>query len=78
MIPFYLMMGALGLLDTHLGLILVNATFIMPFVVVILRQGFLDLPVELEESALVDGADHFGAFCGSRCRWSRRRSRRPG
>jgi multiple sugar transport system permease protein len=61
-IPFYLMMGMLGLLDTHLGLILINATFILPFVVVILRQGFLDLPVELEESALVDGADHFRAF----------------
>lgn len=61
-IPFYLMMGVLGLLDTHLGLVLVNATFILPFVVVILRQGFLDLPVELEESAMVDGADHFRAF----------------
>ena len=61
-IPFYLMMGVLGLLDTHLGLILINATFILPFVVVILRQGFLDLPIELEESALVDGANHFGAF----------------
>jgi multiple sugar transport system permease protein len=61
-IPFYLMMGMLGLLDTHLALILINATFILPFVVVILRQGFLDLPVELEESALVDGADHFRAF----------------
>jgi len=29
---------------------------------VILRQTFLDLPVELEEAALVDGATHFGAF----------------
>jgi len=36
--------------------------FILPFVVVILRQTFLDLPVELEEAALVDGATHFGAF----------------
>ncbi|MEM7024415.1 MAG: carbohydrate ABC transporter permease [Pseudomonadota bacterium] len=61
-IPFYLMMSFLGLLNTHLGLILVNATFILPFVVVILRQGFLDLPIELEESAMVDGADNFGAF----------------
>jgi multiple sugar transport system permease protein len=61
-IPFYLVMRLLGLLDTHLALILVNATFIMPFVVVILRQAFLDLPVELEESALIDGADHWGAF----------------
>ena len=61
-IPFYLVMRTLGLLDTRLALVLVNATFILPFVVVILRQGFLDLPIELEESALVDGADHFGAF----------------
>jgi multiple sugar transport system permease protein len=61
-IPFYLVMRALGLLDTHLALILINATFIMPYVVVILRQTFLDLPVELEEAALIDGATHWGAF----------------
>jgi multiple sugar transport system permease protein len=61
-IPFYLTMRSLGLLDTHLALILINATFVMPFVVVILRQTFLDLPVELEEAALIDGANHFGAF----------------
>jgi multiple sugar transport system permease protein len=61
-IPFYLVMRALGLLDTHLALILINATFIMPYVVVILRQTFLDLPIELEEAALIDGATHWGAF----------------
>src|SRR5436190_4384265 len=61
-IPFYLAMRALGLLDTHLALILINSTFIMPYVVVILRQTFLDLPVELEEAALIDGANHWGAF----------------
>jgi multiple sugar transport system permease protein len=61
-IPFYLVMRALGLLDTHIALILINATFVLPFVVVIVRQTFLDLPLELEEAALVDGAGHFGAF----------------
>jgi multiple sugar transport system permease protein len=61
-IPFYLVMRYLGLLDTHLALILLNATFILPFVVVIVRQTFLDLPVELEESAMVDGCDHLSAF----------------
>jgi multiple sugar transport system permease protein len=61
-IPFYLVMRTLGLLDTPLALILVNATFILPFVVVILRQTFLDLPVELEEAALVDGASFLTAF----------------
>lgn len=61
-IPFYLVMRSLGLLDTRLALVLINATFVLPFVVVILRQAFLDLPVELEEAALVDGASHWGAF----------------
>jgi multiple sugar transport system permease protein len=61
-IPFYLLMRSVGLLDTRLALILVNATFVLPFVVVILRQTFLDLPLELEEAALVDGAGHWGAF----------------
>jgi multiple sugar transport system permease protein len=61
-IPFYLTMRSLGLLDTHLALILINATFVLPYVVVILRQTFMDLPIELEEAALIDGANHFGAF----------------
>ena len=61
-IPFYLVMRALNLLDTQLALVLVHATFILPFVVVIGRQTFLDLPLELEEAAFVDGAGHFGAF----------------
>jgi multiple sugar transport system permease protein len=61
-IPFYLVMRALNLLDTQLALILINATFVLPFVVVIVRQTFIELPVELEEAALVDGAGHFGSF----------------
>jgi multiple sugar transport system permease protein len=62
LLPFYIIFRSLGLLDTKFALILVNATFILPFVVVIMRQTFLDLPVELEEAALVDGATHFRAF----------------
>jgi len=61
-IPFYLVMRSLGLLDTQLALILINATFVLPFVVVIVRQTFIELPLELEEAALVDGAGHFGSF----------------
>jgi multiple sugar transport system permease protein len=62
LIPFYLTFRAIGLLDTPWALILVNTTFVLPFVVVIMRQTFLDLPVELEEAALVDGATYFGCF----------------
>ena len=61
-IPFYLVMQTLGLYDTHLALILINATFLLPFVVVIVRQTFLDLPIELEEAAFVDGASFLQAF----------------
>src|SRR5438034_5259155 len=61
-IPFYLTMRYLGLLDTKFALVLINATFVLPYVVVILRQTFLDLPVELEEAALIDGAGHWGTF----------------
>jgi multiple sugar transport system permease protein len=61
-IPFYLVMRTLGLLDTHIALILINATFVLPFVVVIVRQSFLDLPIELEEAAMVDGASHLVSF----------------
>jgi len=61
-IPFYLIVQTLGLYDTKLALILINATFILPFVVVIVRQTFLDLPIELEEAAFVDGATFMQAF----------------
>jgi multiple sugar transport system permease protein len=55
-IPFFLLMRTMGLLDTKLALILINTTFNLPFVVVIMRQAFMDLPFELEEAAMVDGA----------------------
>jgi len=61
-VPFFIVFSTLDLLDTRIALALVNATFILPFVVVICRQTFYDLPIELEEAALVDGASHLGAF----------------
>ncbi|MGQ9627403.1 MAG: carbohydrate ABC transporter permease [Anaerolineae bacterium] len=61
-IPFFLVMKTIGLLDTWWVLIIANATFTMPFAVLIMRDIFRELPVELEESALVDGCSRFGAF----------------
>ena len=61
-IPIFMMMRVFNLLDTRLALILVNITFNLPLVVVIMRQAFLDLPVELEESAMVDGASYLDIF----------------
>ncbi len=61
-IPFFLLIKFLGLLDTQLALILVNATFTMPFAVLIMRDVFKELPEEMEESAWVDGASRFQSF----------------
>jgi multiple sugar transport system permease protein len=61
-IPFFILMKTLKLLDTRLALVMTNATFTLPFAVLIMRDVFKELPIELEESALVDGASRFGAF----------------
>ncbi|MEZ5666715.1 MAG: carbohydrate ABC transporter permease [Alphaproteobacteria bacterium] len=61
-VPFFFVFTTLGMQDSLYSLILINATFILPFVVVIVRQTFQDLPIELEEAALVDGASHLRAF----------------
>ncbi len=61
-IPFAIFIQFLDLYDTVWALILANATFTMPFAVLIMRDVFKELPVELEESALVDGCSRLGAF----------------
>jgi multiple sugar transport system permease protein len=61
-IPFFLVMQFFDLIDTRLALILVNATFTMPFAVLIMRDVFKELPIEMEESAWVDGASRFQSF----------------
>jgi multiple sugar transport system permease protein len=61
-IPFFLIMRQVNLLDTVWGLILLNATFTLPLPVIILSQMFRELPVELEEAARVDGASRLQAF----------------
>jgi multiple sugar transport system permease protein len=60
--PFFLLMRQFGLLDSVLALVLLNATFTLPFAVIILSQTFRELPKELEEAAWVDGASHLQSF----------------
>ncbi|MGB0589441.1 MAG: sugar ABC transporter permease [Myxococcota bacterium] len=62
MIPLYLLLEKLGLLDAPLGLILVYATTSIPFCVWMLKGYFDTIPRELEESALMDGASRFTIF----------------
>lgn len=56
MIPLYLIMDTLGLLDQMLGLILVYSTTAIPFCVWMLKGYFDTIPKELEEAAVIDGA----------------------
>jgi len=55
-IPIYVMFQAVGLLDTHIALILLYAVANMPIVVWLMHDFFANLPIELEESAQLDGA----------------------
>jgi multiple sugar transport system permease protein len=61
-IPVYMMFQAVGMIDTHLALILVYAVANLPIVVWLMHDFFANLPIELEESAQLDGATKFGIF----------------
>jgi multiple sugar transport system permease protein len=61
-IPFILFFNFLHLIDTHEGLILAYTTFNLPFAVWIMRDFFNSLPIDLEESARVDGATRWQTF----------------
>ena len=60
--PFVLFMFQVGLYDNVWGLVLLNATFNLPFPIIILTQMFREVPIELEEAAQVDGATRLGIF----------------
>jgi arabinogalactan oligomer/maltooligosaccharide transport system permease protein len=64
MIPLYVLMDRLGLLDQLLGLVLVYSTTAIPFCVWMLKGYFDTIPKELEEAARIDGASRFYIFYG--------------
>jgi multiple sugar transport system permease protein len=61
-LAFLIMYRYLGLVDTRLGLALAYTGFNLPLAVWILRDFFSEIPRELEESAMIDGASRFRAF----------------
>jgi len=60
LIPTYLTIKSLNLLDNRLVLILQGV--VSAFNIFIMRNFFMNLPVEMEEAALIDGAGHFQTF----------------
>jgi multiple sugar transport system permease protein len=61
-IPIYILVRRLGLVDTHTALVLSYSSFCLPFSLWLLRAFFRSIPVELEDAALVDGAGRFAAL----------------
>jgi multiple sugar transport system permease protein len=61
-IPMYLIMVKLGLLNSRLGLIIVYCSFATPFVLWIMGNYFQTIPRELEDAARIDGCTRIGAL----------------
>jgi len=61
-VPMFLVARNLGLADTHIVLILAYCSFLIPYVMWLLRGFFVALPKELEEAAQLDGCSRMGAF----------------
>ncbi|MBV9755947.1 MAG: carbohydrate ABC transporter permease [Alphaproteobacteria bacterium] len=61
-LPMFLVFKALNLLDTYFVLIIVYTGMNMSFVVWLLRGFFQEIPIELEESALLDGYGRLAVF----------------
>lgn len=55
-IPFYLVLQKVGLLDSYSGLTTIYLTFSLPFAIWLLVSYFEDIPYEMEEAALLDRA----------------------
>jgi ABC-type glycerol-3-phosphate transport system permease component len=61
-IPLFVVMKALGLLDSWVGLIIAYLSFTTPLAIWLLRSFFETIPRDLEEAAMTDGATRFGAM----------------
>lgn len=62
LIPLFVIVTQLQLVNTLPGLILIYATVAIPFTVYILTGFFASLPKELEEAGVIDGCSDFGVF----------------
>lgn len=56
-IPFYVMMRFFGLTNTHFGLVLAYTAFCLPFGLWMLRSFFQSIPLDIEQAAMIDGAN---------------------
>ena len=62
LVPLFILMRVLGLVNTHGSLILTYLTFGLPLAIWLLRGFYDNIPVQLEQAARIDGATRFQAF----------------
>jgi multiple sugar transport system permease protein len=61
-IPYFLMVNKLNLIDHPLGLIIAHTLFFLPYPALIMRDTFSGIDKAIDEAALVDGCSRWGAF----------------
>jgi raffinose/stachyose/melibiose transport system permease protein len=61
-LPLYLMLRDMGLINSYYAVILPQVAFQLPVTVVILRPFLLAIPTELEDAAYIDGSSRLGFF----------------
>jgi multiple sugar transport system permease protein len=61
-IPLFFIYKDIGLMDSYLGIILIHAVMNLPLAVLLLKSFFDDIPREIDESAIIDGASRWLIF----------------
>ena len=61
-LPLFVVMRVLGLLDTHIALIIANSTVAIPFSIWMMVSYINGIPRSLDEAAMTDGCTRFGAL----------------
>lgn len=61
-IPMYRILSGVGAINSHMALILTYPTFLMPFATWVMLGYYRGIPEDLEEAAMIDGANRFTAF----------------
>jgi multiple sugar transport system permease protein len=61
-IPLFIVLSRLGLIDTYAGLVVVYLSFVLPIVIWVLKGFFESIPPELEKAAAIDGASTWQTF----------------
>lgn len=61
-VPYFIMLRSVGLLDTRVALILTNVAFTLPISTWLLRRFIHRVPQDFDEAAMVDGCTRFGVL----------------